>query len=49
MATCFNAGERTVAEWRKLFETTDRRFQFKGVTEIPGSSLSIIEVIWEET
>ncbi|KAI1411891.1 putative O-methyltransferase [Hypoxylon sp. FL1857] len=42
-----NAKERDIGEWYSLFEQADSRFNFKGMALHPGSSLSILEAIWE--
>lgn len=47
MAAIHNGRQRNIREWRRLFEQADRRFVFKGVTHPPGSSLSLIEHVWE--
>lgn len=47
MAACFNGRERNMNDWRSLFEKTDERFVFKGITETLGSVFSIIEAVWE--
>ncbi|KAI1813949.1 putative O-methyltransferase [Poronia punctata] len=41
-----NAKERTLEEWKDLFEKTDERFEMKGVVQPPGSRLSILEFEW---
>jgi hypothetical protein len=43
-----NAKERDLGEWKALFEKADSRFVFRGVEQPPGSSLSIIEVTWDD-
>ncbi|KAM7195870.1 6-hydroxytryprostatin B O-methyltransferase [Rhypophila sp. PSN 637] len=46
MAAIFNSRERTLREWKALFQQADERFVFKGVTKPEGSALSMMEVVW---
>jgi hypothetical protein len=48
MKGCLNGRERAVDEWRRLFEKSDERFEFRGVKRIPGSRFSVIEAVWGE-
>ncbi|KAL6718926.1 hypothetical protein ACLMJK_003161 [Lecanora helva] len=48
MAALFNGRERNENDWRDMFRKADSRFSFKGVTDTPGSSFSVIEVVWED-
>ncbi|KAI2780536.1 S-adenosyl-L-methionine-dependent methyltransferase [Daldinia loculata] len=41
-----NAKERDL-EWKSLFEQADSRFVFKGIQQLQGSSLAILEITWE--
>ncbi|KAF7536866.1 hypothetical protein G7054_g4162 [Neopestalotiopsis clavispora] len=43
-----NAKERDLDEWKSLFQQADPKFVLKGVQQPPGSSLSILEFVWEE-
>ena len=47
MQSMFDAKEREIEQWRKLFADADSRFRFIGVTQPEGSRLSIIELVWE--
>ncbi|RAQ98860.1 putative O-methyltransferase [Stemphylium lycopersici] len=42
-----NARERDLAEWKGLFEEADTKFKFLELHQPPGSSLAIVEVVWE--
>lgn len=42
-----NSKERDFDEWKSLFVQADQRFTFKGMTQPPGSNLSILEAAWE--
>lgn len=46
MGAYFNAQERDMEEWTKLFAGADARFIVKGVTLPTGSALAIIETVW---
>ncbi|OTA98968.1 hypothetical protein M426DRAFT_68726 [Hypoxylon sp. CI-4A] len=48
MRALFNAQERDLQEWKDLLAAADRRFVFKGVSQIPRSAVAIIEAIWDE-
>jgi|TARA_R110002003_G_scaffold124_19_gene11345 hypothetical protein len=41
-----NARERSIDEWKAVFEMADERFQFMGVTQPEGSKLSMLELVW---
>ncbi|KAI1138547.1 putative O-methyltransferase [Hypoxylon sp. FL0543] len=43
-----NAKERNLSEWQSLFKQADPRFIFKSMHQPPGSSLSLLEAVWEE-
>lgn len=47
MAAIFNSRERTVHEWKALFQEADPRFVLHKVIEPRGSALGILEVVWE--
>ena len=47
MAACFNGAERTRAQWTGLLQLADERFVIKNIVRPEGSSMSIIEVAWE--
>jgi hypothetical protein len=47
MLAFFNAGDRAVEEWGKLFKGADPRFKYKGIKMVEGSRLSFIEAVWE--
>lgn len=47
MLELFNAKERDVEDWTKLFHAADTRFKFRGVQFPKGSKLAIIEARWE--
>ncbi|KAI0172756.1 putative O-methyltransferase [Hypoxylon sp. FL1284] len=42
-----NAKERTLDEWKSLFEQADPKYVFKGMQQLPGSSLAFLEAAWE--
>ena len=46
MLTIQNSKEREAADWKKLFDETDSRFQFTGIKRVPISSLALIEAVW---
>ena len=43
-----NSREREIEDWARLFELADSRFKFLGATQPIGSTLWILESIWEE-
>ncbi|KAF4629778.1 hypothetical protein G7Y89_g8370 [Cudoniella acicularis] len=47
MAYTFNARERTLADWKALFEEADPAFKLRNVIEPKGSAMSILEFVWE--
>ena len=50
MAAMFNSKERTVAEWKGLFESASGGFRFLGVKrcgEEEGGLLWLVEAVWE--
>ena len=49
MATFCNAYERDADEWKALFAKADSRFNLVGITQPPGSALSLLEVEWVES
>ncbi|PHH75739.1 hypothetical protein CDD82_4305 [Ophiocordyceps australis] len=49
MAAAFNAKERTVAEFKALFEKSDAGFVLHRVIEPKGSALGMLEFVWEGT
>lgn len=46
MQAIFNSQERTINEWKALFQQADPRFEFMDVKEPKGSALAIIDVRW---
>ncbi|KAJ3552567.1 hypothetical protein NPX13_g11081 [Xylaria arbuscula] len=46
MMILFNAGDREVSDWARLFELASPRFEFKGAKRPPGSELWILEALW---
>lgn len=47
MIAAFNSQEREVGEWKALLAEADKRFILKGVIEPKGSTLAILEVVWD--
>ncbi|KAI0173698.1 sterigmatocystin 8-O-methyltransferase [Hypoxylon sp. FL1284] len=47
MAYTFNARERTLADWRALFEEANPAFVLKNVIEPDNSAMAILELSWE--
>jgi hypothetical protein len=47
MAYTFNARERTLADWKALFVEADPAFKLTNVIEPKGSTMGILEFIWE--
>ncbi|KAK5138418.1 hypothetical protein LTR08_000004 [Meristemomyces frigidus] len=47
MQHLFDAKEREMVEWQKLFADADGRFRFCGTTQPEGSRLAIMELKWE--
>jgi O-methyltransferase domain len=47
MMAMFNSKERTVEEWKALFQEADPRFRFLSAKRPEGSLLWIIEAVWE--
>lgn len=41
--------ERTVEDWKTLFQEADKAFVLKNVIEPAGSALGILEFKWEGT
>jgi hypothetical protein len=48
MLALFNARERDSTDWTALFADVDQRFEFVGITDPPGSALSIIQARWKD-
>lgn len=48
MAAAFNSKERTLAEFKSLFESADPSFVLRKVIEPAGSALGMVEFVWEE-
>lgn len=48
MATICNAKERTAAEYEHILKSTDPRYVVEAVCRPEGSTMSIVEVGWEE-
>ncbi|OTB10410.1 hypothetical protein K445DRAFT_27657 [Daldinia sp. EC12] len=48
MLAVWNAKERTETKWKDIIEAVDPKLRFKGSRPIEGSTLSIIEAVWEE-
>ncbi|KAL2836999.1 S-adenosyl-L-methionine-dependent methyltransferase [Aspergillus pseudoustus] len=46
MLAILNALERTLDDWKELFNKADPRFEFKGVQTTEGALASVIEVVW---
>ncbi|KAK7709060.1 hypothetical protein SLS64_006544 [Diaporthe eres] len=46
MAYAFNARERTLADWKTLFEEADSGFILENVIEPKGSAMGILEFTW---
>lgn len=42
-----NAKERDLAEWKSVFQQADPKFVLGELRQPSGSSLSILEFIWE--
>ncbi|KAI9729538.1 MAG: hypothetical protein M1834_006734 [Cirrosporium novae-zelandiae] len=47
MLTLLNAQERTVSEWKSLFERADPRYKFLGASHPDGCRMWIIEARWD--
>jgi hypothetical protein len=47
MAACFNGRERTDKDFQNILLEADKRFVWKGTRCPSGSSLSVVEVVWE--
>jgi hypothetical protein len=47
MAYTFNARERTLADWKGLFEEADPAFLLKNVIQPKGSALGMLEYVWK--
>ncbi|KAK5991011.1 Chlorophenol O-methyltransferase [Cladobotryum mycophilum] len=46
MMALLNAEERDERGFRKLFETADARFEFKGVQRVENCRMSVVEAVW---
>ncbi len=46
MLAVFNSRERSLDDWKQLFQEADSRFEFVRVEEPRGSALAIIEARW---
>lgn len=47
MQMLFNARERTAEDWDELLMKADKRFKMVNINRAEGSSLGLIEVVWE--
>jgi hypothetical protein len=47
MLSMSNSAEREAEDWKRLFASADKSFKWKGITEPKGSSLALIEAVWE--
>lgn len=47
MMAGWNARERSTKDFEGLFTLADAGFRFVGASTPPGSSMSIIEAVWE--
>jgi hypothetical protein len=47
LAAGFNSRDRTVEDWKKMFNEADEKFVLKSVVEPKGSTLGILEFVWE--
>jgi hypothetical protein len=43
----FNAKERSIDDWKSLFEQADTRFKLNRIVNPPGSILAVIEFAWQ--
>lgn len=46
MLSAFNSYERERDDWERVFRETDARFSELKITNLPGSLLAVIEVVW---
>lgn len=46
MHTCWNASERTLADFTRIFTQADERYALEGVSLPEGSAMSIISFGW---
>ncbi|KAH8893874.1 S-adenosyl-L-methionine-dependent methyltransferase [Thozetella sp. PMI_491] len=46
MAILFNARDREMSDWARLFETASPGYQFEGEKRPPGSGLSVMAALW---
>ena len=47
MLSLFNAQERDLDDWAKLFEMADPRFKFLGGKQPEGAVMWILEAVWD--
>ena len=47
MLSLFNAQERDLDDWAKLFELADPRFKFLGGKQPEGAVMWILEAVWD--
>ena len=47
MAACFNGAERSRAQWDSLLQKADKRFTIRNVVRPQGSTMSVVEVVWQ--
>jgi len=47
VASVFNSQERTVADFKALFEEIDQSFELASAIEPEGSDLGIVEFVWK--
>lgn len=47
MGATFNAMERTVEDWKAIFQDADPRFVLQSVSQPKGSALALIDVRWK--
>jgi hypothetical protein len=47
MMMLFNAGDREIGDWARIFGAASPGFQFKGGKQPPGSGLWLLEAVWQ--
>jgi hypothetical protein len=47
MLECWDAKERDLGKWKALLEEADTKFTLREVHQPPGSTVAIIEAVWE--
>ncbi len=43
-----NAKERDLDEWKDLLDEADARLKFRNMYQPPGSTLAILEAVWDD-